>query len=347
MKHCLQIAMVPLLAIAGAQPASARNLTVALYQGPWGEAIKTCIVEPFVQATHIKVTPELAMSVEVLERLREQRRNPMIDVAWMDGGVSELAAADGLVAPINTSAIPGIANLVPQGVHKNATGVTYALSTGFVGFGLVHATQLTEEPPSSWWDLWKPGFVGRSSLPSPSHPMGVPLLLQLNKLLGGAPSDLEPIIKKYAQLASPAFADSLPSAVGDLRSGKTSVSAQYASIAWSLADSGLPITYSAPKEGALASDIRIHIVRGGRNAVHARRFVNFAIADPQASCMAERMFLVPANKGVVLSEQAKARMPWGKGGSIADLVMIDWNQVHEARRNATSAWKREIPDNKP
>ena len=347
MKLILQIALVPLFAMAVPQQAAARNLTVAIYQGPWGEAIKGCIVDPFVQATNIKVTPELGMSLETLEKLRAQRRKPVIDVAWMDGGISELAAADGLVARINSSAVPGIANLIPEGVHKTARGDTYALSTGFVGFGLVYDTLKSERPPSSWWDLWKPEFTGRSSLPSPSHPLGVPLMLQLNKLLGGTPTNLDPVIRMYAQLGTSAFADTLAGSIGDLRSGKASLEAQYASIAWSLADSGLPIGYAAPKEGALASDIRLHIVRGGKNVAQARRFVNFAIADAQASCMAERMYLVPANKGVTLSDRAKARMPWGKDGSIADLVMIDWDQVHEVQQDAAATWKREIVGSKP
>lgn len=347
MKPILQIALVPLFAMALAQQASARNLTVAIYQGPWGEAIKACIVEPFEQAAHITVTPEPGMSAETLDKLRAQRQRPKIDVAWMDGGISELAATDGLVARLNSSAVPGIANLVPEGVHKTARGDTYALSTGFVGFGLVYNTQKSEKPPSSWWDLWKPEFIGRSSIPSPSHPMGVPLMLQLNKLLGGTSTNLDPVFRMYAQLGTSAFADSLAGSIGDLRSGKASISAQYASIAWSLADSGLPITYAAPKEGALASDIRVHIVRGGKNGPLARRFVNFAIADQQASCMAERMYLVPANKGVALSERAMARMPWAKDGSIADLVMIDWVQVHEVQQDAASAWNGEIAGNKP
>jgi putative spermidine/putrescine transport system substrate-binding protein len=347
MKLLLQIALVPLLAMAVTQQTSARNLSVAIYQGPWGEAIKGCIVEPFVQATHIKVTPEPGMSVETLEKLRAQRRNPKIDVAWMDGGVSELAAADGLVSPIRAAAVPHIADLIPQGVHKTSRSVPYALSTGFVAFGLVYDRQKFGVPPTSWWDLWKPEFAGRSSLPSPAHPMGVPLMLQLNTLLGGAPTNLDPVIRKYAQLPASAFAGTLAGSIGDLRSGKASIAAQYASIAWSLADSGLPIGYAAPREGALASDIRLHIVRGSRNVAQARRFVNFAIADEQASCMAERMYLVPANRGVVLSERAKARMPWGRDGSIADLVMIDWEQVHAAQQTATAAWTSEIGGGKP
>jgi len=342
MKRFLQIALLPLCAMSCAQQVSAKSLSVAIYKGPWGEAINGCIVEPFVRATHISVTPELSMSVDTLETLRQQKQHPSIDVAWMDGGVSELAMADGLVAPMSTRSVPGIAQMFPQGVHKTPAGRTYALSTGFFAFGLVFDRQKIAAVPSSWWDLWKPEFAGKLSMPSPLHPMGIPLLLRLNQLLGGTSANLDPVFKQYAKLEKSAFTDSLGGGIDDLRRGKASIAAQYASIAWLLADGGLPIDYVAPQEGALASDIRVHMVKGSQNGAMARRFIDFAIAKAQSSCMAERMFVVPSNRSVVLSERAKARMPWRKNGSIADLSMIDWIQVHKAQQAVSATWQREI-----
>ena len=106
------------------------------------------------------------------------------------------------------------------------------------------------------------------------------------------------------------------------------VGAHYASAAWSLADKGLPITYVAPKEGAPTGDIRIHIVEGTKNRAAAEKFVDFAVAKEQASCMSEKLYVGPATKGVTLSDKAKSRLPWGKDGSVANLALIDWSALN-------------------
>ena len=84
-------ALSSLALIAGIpQARAADGLTVAFYGGSWGEAIQKCMVDPFVKATGIKVTPEPGVSSVTIAKLRQQKGNPSIDVAWMDGGISEL-----------------------------------------------------------------------------------------------------------------------------------------------------------------------------------------------------------------------------------------------------------------
>jgi putative spermidine/putrescine transport system substrate-binding protein len=341
MRRTFTLAAAALL-LARSSTASAQILTVAVYEGEWGEAIKACFVEPFVKSTHINITPAPGMSTDTLDKLSRQKANPAIDVAWMDAAVSELAEAANLVAAIDPRRVPNVGTMLAEGVHKTASGAIYALSTGFVSFGLVYNTLEVEARPSSWWDLWKPEFNGRSTVPSPTNPMGVPLLLHLNTLLGGTPANLDPAIKRYKELKVSSFANNLVDATNGLRSGKDSIGAQYAAMAWKLADDGLPITYVSPMDGALGTDIRVHIVRGGTKHALAERFVNFSVAKEQASCMAERMYVGPATKGVALSDKAKARMPWGKDGSIANLAIIDWEEVSRVRQDVTNAWTKEF-----
>ena len=347
MKRFLKHGLVSAFAFMLVQPAAARNLTVAIYEGPWGEAINGCIVEPFARSTGVSVTTERRMSVDVLTRLRSQRALPAIDIAWMDGGISELASAEGLLAPISDRTVPGVAGMTPQGIHRTPAGVTYALSTGFIGFGIVYNTQVVTTAPTSWRDLWKPAFIGSVTAPSPSHPMGVPLFLHLTWMMGRTAENIAPTLGLYAKLDPSSFADNLGAGIDAYRSGRASIGAQYANIAWSLADGGLPISYVPPKEGALGTDIRVHIVKGAKNMPDARRFVTFAVAKEQATCMAEKMYLGPASKGVVLSERARARMPWGRDGSIADLVMIDWPQVHRNQDVVAETWKGDLVGPRP
>src|ERR1700679_4054917 len=87
-----------------AHATAAEGITVAFYGGSWGTAIQKCMVDPFTKATGINVTPEPGVSSVTLAKLRQQKGSPAIDVAWLDGGVSEIAGTEGLVAPIDPKA---------------------------------------------------------------------------------------------------------------------------------------------------------------------------------------------------------------------------------------------------
>lgn len=333
---------ITLAAAAIAHPARARSLTVTIYGGEWGDAIMACILDPFMKSTGIKVTPEPGVSTVTLAKLRQQKGSPSIDVAWIDGGVSEVAAAEDLVAPITQATVPNLANVAPEGIYKNAAGDVYAISTGFYSLGLVYNTKEVKTPPTSFADLAKPEFAGASTVPSPSNAMGVPLFMHLNKIAGGTPQNLEPAVKQYRALKVSSFFDSSGAATNSFQSGEVIVGAHYASSAWGLADKGLPITYVAPKEGAPSGDIRLHIVKATKNLKAAEQFVNFAIAKEQAGCLAEKLYVGPATKDVKLSDKALSRMPWGKDGSVSTLARIDWAEINASRQAVTDIWNREV-----
>jgi putative spermidine/putrescine transport system substrate-binding protein len=334
------LAGVAVLYVGQAQ--AQQSLTAAFYGGEWGDAIQSCIVDTFTKATGIKVTPDPGVSTVTLGKLRQQKGNPVDDVAWMDGGISELAADDGLTSDLSAKSIPNIANMLPEGVYKTSAGSIYALSTGFYSMGLVYNSKEVKTPPTSFWDLWKPEFAGAVTMPSPTNAMGVPLFMHLNKALGGATGNYTPAVKKYNELKVSSFFDASGAATNSFQSGEVVAGAHYASAAWSLADKGLPITYVAPKEGAPTADIRIHIVKGTKNLAVAEKFVDFAVAKEQAACMSEQLYVGPATKGVSLSDKAKSRLPWGKDGSIANLVLIDWTALNAQRQAVTDIWNKEI-----
>src|SRR5690606_5120317 len=104
----------------------------------------------------------------------------------------------------------------------------------------------------------------------------------------------------------------------------------------------LPVAYAVPKEGALGGDIRLHLVKNTPNAETAKAFIDFAIQPEQASCMSEKLYLGPATKNVALSEKAKERMPWGKGGSIDNLIITDWDIVNARRSAINDQWNKTI-----
>ena len=340
--------VVPALLGAGAclalaSPAFAQQrLTVATYGGNWGEAQKACILDPFAKASGVQVVQETSVSTVTYNKLKQQKGNPSIDIAWIDGGISELAAADGVVAPIDPAKVPNISGLINEAVYKNKDGKIYALSTGFYALGIAYNSKELKEAPQSWWDIWKPEYAGKVTLPSPVNAAGIPFFAHVIGLTGGTLDNPAAAVDKLKGIKVSSYYDASGVAQAALQSGEAIAAAYYNTAAWAIADKGLPIAFVVPKEGAPSADIRVHIADGTKNLDAALQFVNYAVSDEAMNCLAEKLYVGPPTKQYKISEQAKSRMPWGANGSVKNLAIPNWEAINAKRQALTEVWNRQV-----
>lgn len=337
-----KVALVALLAAAPGAVMAQESITVATYGGEWGAAMQACIIDPFTRDTSIRVVPEPGVSGVTLSKLRQQKDAPTLDAVWIDGGVSEIAAGDGVIASVDPTKVPAVSGMIPEGVYKGADGKIFALSTGFYSLGLAYNARDIKQAPVSWLDLWKPEFAGAVTFPSPSNAMGVPFIVHLAGLTGGSIDNVTPAFEKLKQLKVAAYFDTAGAGTNLFQSGEVVVGAHYASSAYALRDQKLPIAFVVPKEGAIGGDIRLHLVANSKKQALAEKFMNYAIGTAPAQCMAERIYVGPATTNVTLSENAKQRMPWGADGSIKSLALPDWVKINANRAAIIEAFNRTV-----
>jgi putative spermidine/putrescine transport system substrate-binding protein len=334
----MALAASPVMAQTAAPPAT---LNVAWYGGNWGDAFNACVAVPFTKATGIKVVPEVGTSTVTLAKLQQQKASPTIDVAWMDGGVSELAQAAGVLDDISPKAVPNVANLVPEAVYRQ-DGMTFAVGSGYYSLGLIYNTQKVKKAPTSWNDLWKPEFEDAVTIPSPSNSSGVPFVLFLHKMWNPQSQDLAPTFKRLRELKAALFFDSSGAATNAYQSGEAVLGAHFNVGAWDLADKGLPLAFVVPKEGVWATDARLHLVKGSPRKAAAEKFIDTALSAQAAGCLADKLYLGPAVKGAPVKPETAKKLPWGEGGSVRDLQLFDWAEVNGKRAAIVDAWNREI-----
>jgi putative spermidine/putrescine transport system substrate-binding protein len=296
--------------------------------------------QAFEEKTGISILLEPSASTVTLSKLQAEAANPVTDVAWMDGGVSELARDSGVVAAIDPAMAPSLAGVVDQAKYKTDAGDIYAIGNGYFAIGLVYNSEEIATPPTSWEDLWNPDYAGRVILPSAVHSSGVPFMALVNELAGGTLDDLTPGTEKMSSLEAALFFDSSGVANSGFQTGEGVIGAHAATQAFTMSDSGLPMAYVIPKEGAMASDIRIHIVKGTDDLEASHQLVDFAIQPAQAGCLAAALKVGPATQGVELTADVAARMPWGANGTIDDLSVSDWSAINANRDALTDAWNR-------
>jgi putative spermidine/putrescine transport system substrate-binding protein len=342
-RTCIFLAAIAL----GASPVLAQTapapgtLSVAWYGGNWGDAFNTCVAVPFTKATGIRVIPEVGTSTVTLAKLQQQKASPTIDVAWMDGGVSELAQVAGVLDDIDAKKVPNIANLVPEGIYRH-DGSTFAVSSGYYSFGLIYNTQKVKKAPTSWNDLWNPEFEDAVAIPSPSNSSGVPFVMFLHKNWSPQSQDLAPTFKRLRDLKAALFFDSSGAATNAYQSGEAVIGAHFSVGAWDLIDKGLPVAFVVPKEGVWGTDARLHLVKGSPHKAAAEKFIDTALTAQASGCLADKLYLGPAVKGALVSPGTVKKLPWGQGGSVRDLRLFDWNEVNAKRAAIVDTWNREI-----
>jgi putative spermidine/putrescine transport system substrate-binding protein len=320
------------------QPAS---ITVAWYGGNWGDAFRACVAEPFTKATGIAVNAEIGTSTVTLAKLQQQKAAPTIDVAWMDGGISELALAADVVDDLDAAGIPNLAQVVPQAIYRSGAK-TYAVGSGYYSLGLAYNTQKVKARPTSWNDLWKDEFEDAVTIPSPANSAGVPFLLFLSKIWGVPANDLSATFKRIKQLKAALFFDSSGAATNAYQSGEAIIGAHFNVGAWDLADKGLPIGFVVPKEGAWATDARLHLVKGSAKKDAAQKFIDHALTVQAAMGLADKLYLGPALKDVAVRPETARKLPWGETGSVRDLQLFDWTMINAERAKIVDMWNREI-----
>lgn len=330
------------LVVSVSSGAAARErLTVATYGGNWGDAQKACILDPFAKASGTQVVQETSVSTVTYNKLKQQKGNPSIDIAWIDGGISELAAADGVVATIDAAKVGNVAGLIDEAVYRK-DGKIFALSTGFYALGIAYNSKEVKAAPTSWYDLWRPEFSGKVTVPSPVNAAGIPFFAHVIKLEGSSLDDPTKGSEKLKSLKAMSYYDASGVAQAALESGEAIAAPYYNTAAWAIADKGLPIVFVVPKEGAPANDIRVHIAEGTKNREAAEKFVNYTVSQEAMGCLAEKLYVGPPTKQTSLSEKAKARMPWGADGSVKSLAIPDWGAINAKRQALTEVWNRQV-----
>lgn len=318
------------------------SLTVTAYSGPWETAMRKCFFEPFTAETGTQMIVETGTASVTFAKMRQQKGAPTIDVAWIDAGYSEQAWQEDLTEAIDPAKVPNVANISASSVYKTDDGKIYGVGTGYFSYTLAYDPKVVNPAPTSWFDLWNPQYANRVYSPAPAQSLFTPLMMHLNKQLGGDNSNFEPVIAKFSELKPSSYFEASGVMNVTIQSGEVVLGIYYPNTAWQLADQGVSIATATPKEGIVASDIRMHLVKGTSKKELAERFMNFVLQPERLTCIAEEIYLGPPLDNPTLSEKAASRMPWGAGGSVKDLVLSDWNEVNSKRQELRDLWMRRV-----
>jgi putative spermidine/putrescine transport system substrate-binding protein len=335
------VVLIGAMAVMATASASAQDrLTVAGYGGSFEQTMRKVVIPDFEAAHKVRVDYVAGNSTDTLAKLQAQRSNQAIDVAILDDGPMYQAIELGFCDRI--AGLPA-ADLYDEARFKDDK----AVALGLVGTGLMYDKKIFKEKgwsaPTSWNDLKDPKYRGIMVLHPINGTYGLHTLVMFARLNGGGEQDIEPGFKVMKTEVNPqvlAYEPS-PSKMTELfQSGQASIAVWGASRVQALADTGFPVDFVYPKEGAVKLLITACPIAKANASPLASQFID-AMLEPkmQLTFLKDHTF-GPANKKVDATPELAGMMPVGERA--ARLINLDWDTINARRAEWTKRWNREI-----
>ena len=335
----LVLAGVLALASVGAQAQT--TLYVAGYGGSFEQTIRKEIMPAFTKKFGGAVEYIAGNSTDTVAKLQAQRGNQQIDVAIVDDGPMYQAIALGFCAPI--VGLPD-ADIVKSARYKDDK----AVGMGLVATGLMYNTKYFAEnkwpAPTSWNDLKDPKYKKLLVIPPLNNTYGLHALLMMARLNGGGEKNIDPGFKVVENDIAPSVLvfEPSPGKMTELfESGQAVIAVWGSGRVASFAETGFPVDFVYPKEGALALLASVCPVAKPNASPLAQEFVKMLLEPQFQEIFAKEYGYGPVNRRAQVSPTGAARMaPLGKRAE--DLIVVDWDTINQNRAEWDKRWNREV-----
>ncbi len=319
--------------------------TPTLYLGSYGgstqKAFQDEVLPAFEKANNVKVVYVPGNSTDTLGKLQAQKSKQELDVVMLDDGPMYQAIQFGFCDKVDKSA-PVYKDLYPiSDMGPTAVGI------GLVATGLFYNEEAFKKeglaPPTSWRDLEKPEFEQRVVIPPLSNTYGLQTLIKFAKLNGGnekqIDSGFDEIIKKVnpnvlAWEPSPGSMTSLfqnqEAILGVWGNGRVEA----------LKDTGFPVKFVYPKEGAMALMTAACPVVQSDVPELAQKLIQYLATPEIQKVFVRTQSWGPVNKTLKLEGEDAKRVVYGE--AVDKLEKTDWDTVNPLRTQWNDRWNRTV-----
>jgi iron(III) transport system substrate-binding protein len=292
----ITILMLAGLAAVSATAASAQA-PVTVYCSILEEQCRLGVTN-FEKATGIKVTMVRKSTGETYAQIKAERANPRGDVWWGGPGDPHMQAAEeGLLEEYKSPRLAELHNWAQQLAEQSrfrTTGI-YLGALG-VGFNVDVLKKKGLPEPKCWADLLDPKFKDEVQVSDPSSSgTAYVMLASLVQLMG---EDRAFDYMKRLHLNVNQYTKSGAAPVKALGLGETGVAIAFMHDMVTQIVQGAPVKTIAPCEGTGYETGAVSLIKGGKNADGARRFIDWTLgAEAQALVGAGlKIYPIPSNR---------------------------------------------------
>jgi putative spermidine/putrescine transport system substrate-binding protein len=222
-----------------------------------------------------------------------------------------------------------------------------AVGIGLVGTGIMYNTKYFKEKgwsaPSSWKDLADSKYKKLLVVPPINNTYGLHTLVMMARLNGGNEKNIEPGFKVMKEKINPNVLvyEPSPGKMTELfQSGQAVIAVWGTGRVQSFADTGFPVDFVYPKEGAVTLLASVCPVAKQTVSPQAHEFVRMMVAPELQLVLAKEYGYGPVNKKTSVPPADVKMAPIGERAS--KLLVVDWDFINQNREEWTKRWNREV-----
>jgi putative spermidine/putrescine transport system substrate-binding protein len=317
--------------------AQGKAIVTTALGGVFEREFRKAVVEPFSKETSVEVKIKLGSPGEWLTNALVNRRRPEIDVLFLPYPENIRAVMEGICEPLVESDIPNLKHVHPA-ILQQFKG--FGAGMDYVANAIAYRTDMVDKEPKSWKDLWDPAYKGKLIIPD-INAIGIWEMLVISaRVHGGGEGNMDPALEGIRALKSNVrkFYKSSVDLQQLLEAGEAGIAAVTPSNrGYDMVDSGKPIKFVIPTEGASIGMVSFHIPKNSPNADISKKFINFALSKKPQEDFANGMNAGPTTTYAVLNEKARSRVP-----PIDSMLLFDWFNLVPQMGALAERWNREI-----
>jgi spermidine/putrescine-binding protein len=236
--------------------AQATELRLLFPGGTWKDWFDQTFVTPFATKHGVKPIWKTGLGYEPL--IIAQRARPQWDMGQLDQVTSSQQAELKTVVEWTEARIPNLKNIHPSFRYPYLAGVVHT------PYGIAVNTKRIKKPITSWFDLWDPEFAGKVGFPDWVW-SGEQVFHAINLLSGGTPQNVDPGIKKMAELYKKNKAQTLNNVEHTkqlLVSEEVWICPYFGARTEQAKAAGAPVEFVLPKEGGMSWIYNTAIIAG-------------------------------------------------------------------------------------
>jgi putative spermidine/putrescine transport system substrate-binding protein len=332
-------------AFAATRPAAAqsRDLRVVI-SAVYRKSFDSFIVPKMKELYNVHVIPSPFLSGEALTRAIAQRDNPTISLVTLDQGPWLQGKDLGLWQTLDPKRAPSLEDVFKN--YRDPDGKGSALFSYLLGLlydeAALKAAKI--EAPTSFFDMWKPEYKGRVTIPQFSSTFAFIALAETDRLLGGSPGGS--FDKGFAKLKE--LKPNIASFVGpagqyiQLFQQKEIWLTQGAHFtALQASKAGLPVAWKLPKEGAVGVAHYMGVPNNAPNLDETYKLIELMLSPEYQKRVATIDFMGPVNGKTELDPAFAASFPLTRQ-AVENAAQVPWAAYGRDRIKLGERWQTEI-----
>ncbi|HSV81554.1 MAG TPA: ABC transporter substrate-binding protein, partial [Ramlibacter sp.] len=293
--------LAALAVAASTQMALAQQPTLYLgaYGGSTEKLFKEKILPPFEAKHGVKVVYVAGNSTDTLAKLQAQKDKQELDVVLLDDGPMEQAVQFGFCDAVKPEAYRPLYPLARLGDKSVAVGV---VATG-LAYNVEAFRKAGLPKPDSWEALTQKTFKQKIAIPPISNSYGLQTLIMFAKLRKGGENAIDPGFKAMtAEVAPNVLAwEPSPGKMTELfQNGDITLAVWGSGRVQSLKETGFPVDFVYPKEGAMALMIAACPVVHSDVPQQSQALLQYLLTPEVQTLLADSQGWGPVNKATQL-----------------------------------------------